>query len=214
MSTLADYRAKIRALLDVEAPRYKDSLLDACLSRALGRYSKAAPDVRQEDLTLAVAGRTQSLGSLLGVQMALEVRGPVLSGAEPPALRYYFFWRSGIPKLFVGGGVEPSAGDVLRVVYAANHSISGLDGALATTVRDQHAGELAGGAAAYAVMARAASMVETYGSKLAEPTPMFDWARAGQEQFHTWLSELKEEKTGVAEFLPTLCWSLDAWDRG
>ena len=214
MSTLTDYRTKIRALLDVEAPRYKDSLLDACLSRALGRYSKAAPDVRQEELTLAVAGRTHSLGSLLGIQIALEVRGPVTPGAEPPALRYYFYWRSGIPTLLVGSSVEPSAGDVLRVVYAANHSISGLDSAVTTTVRDLHAGELAGGAAAYAVMARAASMVETYGSKLTEPTPLYDWARAGQEQFHAWLAELKAEKTGVAEFLPTLCWSLDAWDRG
>lgn len=213
MSTLADFRTKVRALLDVEAARYRDSLLDACLRRALGRYSRAYPDTRQSDITLESGGWEQPLTGLSGIQSVLEVRCPVIPGTEPPPLRYHFYFRSGIPMLIVGAASMPAAGDVLRVLYAADQTISGLDGATTTSLRGSHVEELAAGAAAYAVLARAASLVETYGSKLAEPVPLFDWAVSGEKQFDAWLRTLMVEKTGAVEYLPTLCWYMDEWDR-
>lgn len=208
MTTLPQFREKIRLMLGSDVTHYPDAQLDQAIRQALHRYSAAFPQLHQTDLTLTEGGRIQPLETLKGLQQVLEV---CYAGQTRP-LPFRLAWLAGLPQLFLGTFTLPAAGDVLRVSYTGGHGISGLDGSTSTTLRADHIEPFTAGAAAYAVRARSAGLLESFGTALNPPESLVNWAREAEGQFQYWLEDLRRIEAGVEDYPSGWNWRLDRWD--
>ena len=157
-----DFHASMLVQLgDDGGDRFTSSLLDEALRQALAAYSRTAPRLLSGRLTLAGAGRMQSLAALSGLIEVVEVVFPYDAAAvlyRPYAQPWQFAWRDAIPTLWLGGQPVPQAGEVLHVTYTAAHTINGLDEAVETTLPAEHEGSISsGGSCSGSAYARPAS---------------------------------------------------------
>jgi hypothetical protein len=155
--TLADYREQMRGVLAtaLDASTWTDALLDAGLRSALLYLAERLPPV---EVTLTcVAGRTQPLTALPDL-LTLAAVGWPWDDAEGVWRGVRWRW-VGSAAIHIESGV-PVAGDGLRLRYWRRLTVSGLDGATATTLPDRHADLVATGAAGYALLGRVRQMGE------------------------------------------------------
>lgn len=215
MSDLASYRAKVRQVLgDTGVTKYSDDLLDEALRWTLAAYSKVLPQVKTDTVTIAAAGREQSLGAITDLVQILEMNFPYTSGDESPEIfeAWYYYNRGAVPYVHIGGDYVPAAADVIRVTYTVAHTIEDLDSATATTIQTAHEYLFANGAAGKAAMSRGMHLIENYGSRSTESGKLQEWA---ERQVNEFLNELSMYK--ISQALPGWSpsgWKLDDYDEG
>lgn len=151
--TITDVRADIDALLAsaVDNATWTAAIKDEGARQALRAYNLQGP-AYEADVVVTVTGHEQDL-SVINDLVAIEcVAYPWHDGLliEDYAVRWR---RIGAFSVRVDG-IAPALGETMRVRYRSAHTISGLEGALTTTVVDAHRGLLAQGALAYALALR------------------------------------------------------------
>jgi hypothetical protein len=196
--------------------RFASGVLDEALRQALIAYSRTAPRLLSDTLTLAGAGQMQSLAALSVLIEVVEVVFPYDAAAvlyRPYAQPWQFAWKDGIPTLWLGGQPAPQAGEVLHVMYTAAHTIDGLDGAVATTLPADHEAAISSGAAALAANMRALRLVEAHGSRTDEAGKWLDSAAPLEKRFHAFLDGLRSGgRVRPPVWRQEVGWRLDGWD--
>lgn len=211
MTPIDDYRSRILTILgDSTGSRYSQTQVDEALRSALDEYSTACPANARASFTVVIPGKRQTISGLSHFQFFIEVQWP----ADPdPEVNRVKTWRSG----FVDGVPQiqfsqerPQAGDVINLVFAAGHTIDGLDEAAVTTVPPVHESLLALGAAAHAAVARSTQISEQLTSRVSNATQLLTWGNDRLAEFRTILTTLALVKTNQAS---PGGWTLDYWDR-
>lgn len=220
MSALADFRAQIRlALMDAAAGIWDDDSLDQALRQALEHYAIHLPLEAVTAFELPGAGREIDLSAISGLRCVWQVYWPFDDSREtwPPnrARGFSLYFDDGSPVLFLNqvDGSQPQAGEVVKIWYAAQHSIQDLDGASATTPPAGHQQLLVDGAAGLAAMARSLDLVETAGADLYGAGLLGTWASRKLKVFYEKVRELAAGRSrGGQAFGYGEGWKLDRWD--
>lgn len=212
---LAAYRSLVLNILAESAVKYTNDYADSAIRRALSDYTRAFPDVCTATLTVAAAGRTQSLSTLTSLMGVIAVIHPYLSTAADPWINrradYVLDWTAGSPQLTFQGSLIPQAADKIFVKYLRRQFIRDLDSAAATTVRDDHELYIAQGAAGYAAMSRASTLNEQWGGRPGEMSQLMQWGRDLVNRFLMFLESIKLDfSDGVFN---ESGWKLDQWDK-
>ena len=206
---LSSYRSRVLAALgDPAGSRYSSAQVDDALRRALAEYSQASPALFETTLSVESPGRMQPVSGLLGLQFFTRVAWP---DPEIPIYTWYALQVAGVPYIHFTTARIPQAGESIRLMYAAKHTLSELDGAESGTVPEAHASLLAAGAAAFAAVARSSGVTEQMTSRASNAGQLLLW---GQENLKTWRSALRElalQKSGPLAAASR--WRLDRWDR-
>ncbi len=184
MTNLATLRDHVESLLkDAGNALWTTGELDDAIRRALHRYSEMRPRELVTTLTLTAAGREVSLAGVSDLLRPLRVWWPY-TASEPEYPPAWARWDlHGPVTLFLDVADEPQAGDVVRLFYAALHTIDGLDSATATTVPANDEETIALGAAGYAALARAAYATEAVTLSGETPARWRAWAEARLAEF-------------------------------
>ncbi|NPV08256.1 MAG: hypothetical protein HPY83_09895 [Anaerolineae bacterium] len=186
---IGGYRAALMDLLkDRAGSSWTEEELDAALSLALADVSQRLPLSLSGDVTLDLGGREVPLASLAGLLWVEEVWWPYEGGSYPPNV-VPFEVRDGVAHLYTV--VEPAPGDMVHVLYAGEHTISGLEGASETTVPREWLSLLVTGAAGYAALAKAASMAREYSWPSGAARMMSDWGQSMLALFRARLKALR-----------------------
>jgi hypothetical protein len=210
MITLTDFRAHALTILgDLAGNRYSDTLLNEAVRLALSEYSLVCPNISTTAFTVPVSGKVQNITGLSNFQFFTRVQWP--SDPDPQA-NLILTWQSAfdgeIPQIrFLRD--TPQAGDILSLTYTALHTISGLDGAVNTTLPAAHTSQIALGTAAHAAIIRSTQISEQMSSRVSNSTQLANWGRERLAEFHHDLVLLALDKTILNE---TGSWSMDGWD--
>ncbi|MDR3575345.1 MAG: hypothetical protein P4L50_15905 [Anaerolineaceae bacterium] len=223
MSDLASFTTRVLASLnDPSAGRYLQAMTDEGLRRALIQYSRAAPQMDNQVLTVAAAGRDMAIPNVTRLQSIYRViypydstqdYQPILNHAgriiERQEIRedYYYYWKAGAPYLHISGYDVPQVGEQILVYYAMGHSINNLDGATATTILLEHEPMLIVGAAA-----EAATMLASTQGTFPNMSQLKLWADTQQADFTLWLKSLASQTARQAGPQVSAYWRLDRWD--
>jgi len=220
MSALAAFRTRILLMLgDSGAARYSNDEIDEALKQALGLYASAYPQLSSQEITIAAAGRDQSLADCASFMNLIDFVYPYDSTAADPLVftsSFYVFWKSGTPYLHIGGSAVPAVGQKILVNFAAAHAVEDLDSAAATTIRPDHESYLVIGAAAHAAVNRGIKVAEAYGSPASDDNQLLLWGNQRLAAFYDILADLKKSdpprpSAGFPGASPH--WELDKWDR-
>ncbi len=141
---------------DAQGARFSDALLRQAVRQALDAYSAALPRWLACECIAVLDGAEQPLTEVTSFLTIVGVEFP--PGFDRPD--FCVRMDDGVRLSFYGRPF-PQTGDTLRVVYTAVHTLAGLDEALGTTVNPAHMDLLADGAAALALLLRAAALAET-----------------------------------------------------
>jgi hypothetical protein len=212
MAALAELRTRIeRALSDATNQRFSEPDLDKALLLALQEYSRALPQRKVGTVTLAADGREVSLSSLDDLLDVEQIEWDYDADAPdyPPVYRPFYIIYDGTSKtLFVDTDDEPQSGDVVRVFYTVPQTIENLDGANETSVPAGDEGLLVLGAAGYAAVSRAASLLEKVGVDRDQAVRLEQWGRARLAAFHGELATLRARRS-LAHGARVSGWDLD-----
>ena len=212
---LAAYRTLVLNILAETLVKYTNDNLDSAIRRALNDYSRAFPDVAETSLTVATAGRTQSLSTLTSLMGVLGVIHPYIStNPDPWANRradYVLDWSAGSPRLTFQGSLIPKLSDKIYIKYLKRQFVKDLDSATSTTLRDDHEIYLAQGAAGYAAMSRSSGLNEQWGGRPGEMSQLMQWGRDSVNRFQLFFESIKLDfSDGVFN---DSGWKLDQWDE-
>jgi hypothetical protein len=211
MTKLTSLAARVRLLLnDPDAARFSEILLTNAIRQSLELIDTRVPQILIMEVALVTTGRDQELTGLTGCLFLVKVVIPNPSSIceLEPGTHFLYQVDGGIPTLHFLGDLIPPAGTVLQVHYAAASIIEGLDGAAATTLPEMCEPALVNGAAGYAFALRAASLVESYGTRAEDAARLMETSRVFMEHFDQMLKGLKlYQEFG---FPPGV--ALDAWD--
>jgi len=180
--------------------------LDEALRWALQRYSMVSPDQTITTITLTSTGREISIATLTDRMEIMRVWWDYDSSdpEHPPMWRRFEPWPGNV--LFIDDTEEPATGDVVRIWYTRLHSLSGLDGASATSIPLDAETVIVTGAAGFAAQER-----EQEQQGRGTPTRLREWAAARLEEFERLLQAIARKwaarQSGIAS-APTL----DRWD--
>ena len=130
MTTLADFRVDLRAILAGDSTVWTDAIVDEALRAGLDVYGALAP-VLESSFAVATGGYSQDISSVTDLQTLLAVAWPWEDGAG--FADYMIGWRWSAEGTIILG-YEAQAGDVLRLRYRRRQRIDDLDGAAATTI--------------------------------------------------------------------------------
>jgi len=211
MTKLTSLAARVRLLLnDPDAVRFSDSLITSAIRQALELIDIRLPQVLTEEITAGAFSRDLQLTGVTGCLylVKLIVNSPDTSRKLEPGTHFLYQVESGIPTLHFLGNFIPQAGMVLQVHYAAAHTIEGLDGASSTSLPEICEPALVNGAAGSAYALRAASLVESYGTRAEDAGRLMETSRLFMEHFDQMLKGLKL----LQEFGFPPGFALDAWD--
>ena len=184
MSNLAALRDRVESLLkDASNDRWTTDELDDAIRQALERTSERRPQELVTTLTFSQDGREISLSSVSDLLRPLRVWWPY-TASDPEYPPCWVPWElHGPDTLFLDVPEEPQTNDVLRLFYAAMHTIDDLDSAAATTLAADDEGILVIGAAGYAALARAAYVNEAVTRSGKTPDHWRAWAEARLAEF-------------------------------
>jgi hypothetical protein len=134
MSNLATYRTDLHARLAtaVDSSSWPNTLLDQALR--LGIADTDAQLVYEASFTVSTGGYHQDLSSLPGLRAILALAYPWQEGAVF-GLRLTPWRRMG-PRQVIFVHAVPQTGDLIRVRFAKQHTLTDLDGATTTTLPD------------------------------------------------------------------------------
>lgn len=215
MSNLAAFRTRIQNSLNDTAAKYTTDVIDEALRKVLAEYTRAFPNILTQEITIAASGRSQTLTACANLIAVIQLVHPYDSTLPDPFTcqreDFMITWQSGVPFAFFSGHAIPLAGEKMFVKYAGKHTITNLDAAAATTVRDDHENSLVVGAAGQAAMIRASGLNETWGVKAGAMSQLMLW---GNDQYNRFLQFLAEIRTEQAfDIFPDAYWPVDQWDQ-
>ncbi|MDO9546633.1 MAG: hypothetical protein Q7J07_07785 [Pelolinea sp.] len=214
MTTLAAYRTRILNSLDDTNSKYSTNVVDEALRKVLNEYTRANPNFKTYNFTVVTAGRTQTLAAanLIVITKLVHpyddsVTDPFIYEREDFTLTYM----DGSPTLFFYSNDLPQVGEKIYIDYAAKQTITDLDSAVATTIRDDHEDILVLGAAGQAAMMRASGLNEQWGGRPGEMSALMTWGNNQYNRFLEFLEEIKQEVS--LPMFPDSSWQLDQWDH-
>ena len=223
MSDLASLTTRVlNSLNDPNAGRYAQPLTDEAFRRALVQYSRAAPLMDSQVLTVATAGRDLAIPNVTRFQSVYRVifpydptedYQPVLNRQgrviERPEImeNYYYYWKAGLPYLHISGFEIPAVGDQIMIYYSMGHTVRNLDGGTVTTILLEHEPMLVVGAAA-----AAAAMLSSTQGTFPNMSQLKIWADTQQADFTLWLKSLASQTARQAGPQISAYWKLDRWD--
>ena len=215
MSTIAAYRTRIFNSLVSSVTKYTNDIIDEALRKILNEYTRAFPLAVEQSITLTAAGRNQSLAACTNLMSMISLVHPYNSALSDPYIYkredFVLNWGATGPMLFFTGMPIPLAGDKMLVTFAAKQTISGLDSATSTTVRDDHEDLLVVGAAGQAAMMRASGLNEQWGSRPTDYSQLMLWGKEQYTRFTDFLLEIRTEQP--LDIFPADYWKLDKWDK-
>lgn len=213
MPTLTSLAASVCQLLnDPLEKRFSVDLLTCAIRQALQTFDLHLPQTLVATVTVAAAGRSQTLSGITGCLFLVSLITPAAASRSRLEPETHFSYRvtAGVPTLYFHGEFIPQAGDVLEVHYAAVNTIEGLDNAAATTLPAISEPAFTAGAAACACSLRAASLTESHGVRPEDAARLLETSLTWQQRFEHLLTGLKI----LQEFGYPPGFALDAWDRG
>lgn len=218
MTTLATFRSRIRAMLiDASGTIYADATVDEALRQALAEYNNALPLERETVLILPGDGREIALNGIADLRAVTDVYWPFDSLYEPwppnQVKGFYVFWDDTQPVLYLNqiDGDGPQQDDELRLWYATNHTIDGLDSATETTIPKEHTSLLVAGAAGHAALMRTVDLTEVSSADQYMTGLLGVWAQRVLKEFRAALEAIKRWKARAGAPY-TQGWKLDKWD--
>ena len=213
MSALAAYRTRITNSLDDTKAKYTTDIIDEALRKILNEYTRATPNFKTHTHTVTTAGRPQTLAAANLITIVQLVHPYDSTLADPFVYAredFSLFQMDGSPTLYFLKGDLPQVGEKIYIKYAAKQTITDLDSATATTVRDDHEDILIVGASGQAAMMRASGLNEQWGARAGEMGALMTWGTRQYSRFFTFLEEVKQET--ILPAFPANFWPLDDWD--
>ena len=214
MSALAAYRTRITNSLDDTKAKYTTDIIDEALRKTLNEYTRASPNIKTHTHTVTTAGRPQTLAAanLIAIIQLVHpydstLTDPFVYAREDFSLTHM----DGSPTLYFFGNDIPEVDEKIYLRYAAKQTITDLDSATATTVRDDHEDILIVGASGQAAMMRASGLNEQWGGRPGDVGALMTWGTKQYSRFFDFISEIKQEPTLPA--FPLNSWQLDDWDK-
>ena len=187
---LATIQAQVQADLDdVSAAVWSAAEIQRAIRRALRDYSVKCPYRTDGVITVATAGREQSLSTLTGLCDVERVWFPYYSGetdAMPVWVRFEMRLGSSI---FLLSHDSPGVGDKFRVYYWKPQAIKDLDSAAATTLPAIDEDLIALGAAGYAAIEASRAAIGTIQVSGYTPIHWREWGHARQLEFENGVRE-------------------------
>lgn len=185
-TTLSALRDRVETILaDTSNEIWSTSDLDEAIRRAMHAYSASNPRKLITTITLTTNSREISTASITDIITVEEVWLPY-DAANPLApinRRPFRFWKdSNI--LYILSQYLPKTGDVARIFYAAQHILSGLDGAATTSLPDEHTSTVATGAAGFAAASRAIDLSEQVSIDRDVTNRLTTWAQTTLQRFY------------------------------
>lgn len=213
MITLETLEPRILQVLeDTSGKRFDSGTLEEAIRQALDLLDRKLPNIAVSTFTVSDTGRDQAIDGLTNWMYLVSLcLNPESSGRRElePESEFTYRTTDGQPLLHFSGRRYPNSGDILRVTYAAKHSLSGLDDATETTLSDACTNALVCGAAGQACLLRAGFLSEAYGARPAEATRLLEMSRSLMERFEQSLTQFK----ALQEFGFPPGFVLDADDR-
>ncbi len=213
MSALAAYRTRIQNSLDDTNSKYSNDIIDEALRKILNEYTRATPNIKTHEHTVATAGRQQTL-SAANLITIVQLVHPYDSTLTDPFVYeredYYLTYMDGSPTIFFSGQDIPEVDEKIFIKYAGKQTITDLDSATATTVRDDHEDILIVGSAGQAAMMRASGLNEQWGGRQGDMGSLMTWGTRQYLRFSDFLEEIKQETT--LPIFPDTFWNLDKTD--
>ncbi len=213
MTNLAAYRTRIQNSLDDTSSKYSNDIIDEALRKILNEYTRANPNFKTHTHTVTTAGRVQTLAAanLIAIVQLVHpydstLADPFVYAREDFSLSYV----DGDPDLYFFGDDIPEVDEKIYIKYAAKQTITDLDSAAATTVRDDHVDILIVGASGQAAMMRASGLNEQWGGRSGEMGSLMTWGTRQYGRFFSFIEEIKQE-TFLPAF-PLNHWPLDCED--
>jgi hypothetical protein len=214
MTTLANYRTRITNSLDDTTAKYSTTVIDEALRKVLNAYTRANPNIVSTTHTVTAAGRKQTI-TAAGLIAIIQLVHPYdAAAADPFRLEredFYQTYENNSPVIYFSGPKLPQVDDVIYIKYGAKQTISSLDAAVATTVRNDHEDILVIGASGQAAMMRASGLNEQWGGRPGEMSALMSWGQNQYSKFQEFLEEIKQEVS--IPLFPAAHWPLDDWDH-
>jgi len=214
MANLAAYRTRITNSLDDTKGKYTDAVIDEALRKVLNEYTRASPNIETHTHTVTTAGRIQTLAASNLIAI-IQLVHPYDSTLADPFIyareEFSVTQMDGSPTLYFFGDDIPQVDEKVYVKFAGKQTITDLDSATATTVRDDHEDILIVGASGQAAMMRASGLNEQWGGRPGDMGSMMTWGSKQYSRFFDFLAEIKQETT-LPQF-PANFWALDQWDK-
>ena len=207
----SEFQNQMRLFLqDTDSTRYSSDLLDSSLRQALNHFSLAVPRVNKAELMVIIDSTEVTLNSLSTLTQVLALWYPWCDGdlPTPPLQDWYLYWQSGVPVLRLNERIFEE-GTTLKLFYAANHTITGLDDAESTSVPEVMQEMLALGAAGKAAQLRAAHLVESYGSPASDRNQLLQLGQLWWEGFKARLTEFKRLSPAPTGPFDEFGWAVD-----
>lgn len=220
MPTIEDIRNRVRQILDdASGDRFSGAMLENAIRQALARLDEKLPLIRSLDQPITNSGRDVTLTGLMNPLYLIKVCIlPVEAGSMPSAsggcaqeikTGYSYSLQGTTGSLHFNGPSFVSEGECLRVTYAAQNTLTGLDGAAETSLPDAASTALETGAASFACLLRAASLAEAYGARAGESARLVEQSKLWKQLSEESLSKLKT----FQPFEFPAGFALDQWDR-
>jgi hypothetical protein len=202
----------LQVLEDPTGKRFDDAALAEAIRQAMNLINERLPNIAICTFTVTVSGRDQTITGMDNCMYLVSIQvnpDDAYRHEVEPGNSYTYRFQDGNPVLRFLERNTPQAGDVIRIAYAAPHTLWGLDGATTTTLPSACASALVNGAAGQACLLRASLLCEAYGSRPVETTRLLELSRILMASFENNLSQYKT----LQEFGFPPGFRLDADDR-
>ena len=210
-TTLTTLRDRLEhTLQDTGNTKWTTNQLDEAIRQALAAYSEHIPHRAITSLTLTADGRELDISTITyrdieRVWWDYDSTAP----DHPPHWRTFEIWPGDI--LFVNDSDEPASGDVVRIWYTADHTVTDLDAATSTTLPSRHESILVQGASGFAAAARRVTILEQVNLNEWAPRNLREWAELQLTTFYNALEEIATREAALdSGTAPTA--ALDRWD--
>ena len=213
MFTLTELITRVRTLLsDPTALRFSAEVLQEGARNALQALSDRLPRELELDLNAVQSGRIQPFSGLTSPLYLMRIGYPVAGGninQLEPEVNFSYRMEDGQPVVHFLGSPVPQTGDLIHVIYAAPHTLSGLDAAAETTLPEGALAALVNGTAGHASLLRAHALLETSGGRPGEVDSLLKVAQIRLDIFEKNLADLRI----FQEFGFPQGFALDQWDH-
>ncbi|MCJ7736046.1 MAG: hypothetical protein MUQ10_01855 [Anaerolineae bacterium] len=210
-TTLTTLRDRLEhTLQDAGNAKWTTNQLDEAIRQALAAYSEHLPHRAVTSLLLVAAGRELDI-STITYRTIERVWWDYDSAApdHPPHWRDFETWPGDI--LYVNDPDQPASGDTVRIWYTADHTLTDLDAATATTLPTRHESILVQGASGFAAAARRITLLEQVNLNEWAPRNLREWAELQLTTFYNAIEEIAARNAALDSGTASAA-ALDRWD--
>ena len=210
-TTITTLRDRLeQTLQDTGNAKWTTNQLDEAIRQALAAYSEHLPHRAITTLDVSSAGREISIStityrSIERVWWDYDATNP----DHPPHWRDFETWPGDI--LYINDTDEPTSGDKVRIWYTADHTLTDLDTATATTLPTRHESLLVQGASGFAAAARRVTILEQVNLNEWAPRNLREWAELQLTSFYNALEEIATRQAALDSGTAPAS-ALDRWD--